>query len=368
MIRVAVIDQEPPQAGHHGGAERILAMLRLLREDGHDVTFASLRPWPDDLIRPAQRLERLGIRLAALDGSIGDWLAAAGQSLDVVIASRLRVAERVLSVSRRSCPDARFVYDAHHVEHLWKFRLAKPTGNRPLLAAALRDRVVEREVITAADAVIAASQEDADELRRLGPGTDVHVVPAVHSAADRSDGAVGPRAGMAFLGYLGTAENEHAVRRLIDGVHPLVRAELGPTPLTIIGAAPPGWLLAASATRPEITVTGFADDVDHRLRQAAVLVVPIVGGSGVKSKVLHAFTRRLPVVATAAGMRGVTAVDGVHFLHAETDADLAAATVRVLRCPDLGTELADRAAALVDARFNDEVNRAGLRAALGFHA
>lgn len=368
MTRLAVIDQEPPQAGHHGGAERMLAMLRLLREDGHDVTFASLRPWPDDLIRPAQRLERLGIKRAALHGSITDWLQAAGPGLDVVIASRLHVAEAVLPVARHSCPDARFIYDAHHVEHLWKFRLAKQTRNRPLLAAALRDRTGERELVTASDAVIAASQEDADELRRLGQGTGIHVVTAVHSAAGGGDPTVGSRAGMVFLGFLGMAENESAVRRLVDGVWPLVRAALGPISLTVIGAAPPDWLLAASTARPGLTVTGFADDVDQLLRQAAVLVVPVIGGSGVKSKVLHAFSRRLPVVATNDGMRGVPAVDGVHFLHAETDADLAAATVRILRCPDLGAKLADQSAALLESRFNDEVNRAGLRAALGSHA
>ncbi len=368
MTRLAVIDHEPPQAGHHGGAERMLAMLRLLREDNHDVTFASLRPWPDDLIFSAQRLERLGIRCAALDGSVVDWLQTAGTDFDAVIASRLLVAETILPAIRSIGLGTRFIYDAQHVEHLWKFRLAKQTRNRPLLAAALRDRTVEREVVTAADAVIAASQEDADELRRLGPGTGVHVVTAVHSAADSSDRAVGPRTGMVFLGFLGMAENESAVWRLIDGVWPLVHAELGPIPLTIIGAAPPDWLLEVSTERPGLTVTGFANDVDRRLRQAGVLVVPVNGGSGVKSKVLHAFSRRLPVVATADGVRGVPAVDGVHFLHAETNAELAAATVRILRCPDLGSRLADHAARLLQARFNDEVSRAGLRAALGSHA
>lgn len=368
MTRVAVIDHEPPQAGHHGGAERMLAMLRLLREDGHDVTFASLRPWPANLVRPAQRLENLGVRRAALDGAVADWLQAAGLGLDVVIASRLHVAETVLPVIRHSYPGTRFIYDAQHVEHLWKFRLAKQTQNRPLLAAALRDRAVEREVVTAADAVIAASEEDADELRRLGPGTDVHVVTAVHSAADGCEATAGPRAGMVFLGFLSTAENESAVRRLVDGVWPLVCSKLGPIALTVIGAAPPDWLLAASTAEPGLVVTGFADDVDRLLRRAAVLVVPIVGGSGVKSKVLHAFTRRLPVVATADGMRGVPAVDGVHFLHAETDADLATATLRILRCPDLGDELAGRAAELLHERFNDELSRTGLRGALGSHA
>ena len=364
MTRLLVIDQEPPQATRDGGSARMVAVLRLLRDEGHAVTFASLRPWPADLVGTAERLDRLGIQLAARDGAVAGWLQAEGQGLGVVIASRLPVAEAMLPLTRYSCPSARFIYDATHVEHLAKYRLAKLTGNRPLLAAALRDRTAECDVVAAADAVVAASEEDADELRLLGTGADVHVVTAVHAAGDRTDLAAGPRAGIVFLGFLGVPENELAVRRLLDGVWPLVEAELGPTPLTVIGAGPPDWLVAAAADRPRLTVTGFVDDVDRPLREAAVLVVPLAGGAGVKSKVLHACARHLPVVATADGLRGVPAVDGVHALRGESDAELAAATVRILRDPRLGRQLARRAAALLRERFNDDVSRAALRAAL----
>jgi glycosyltransferase involved in cell wall biosynthesis len=367
MTRLLVIDQEPPQATRDGGAARMIAVLRLLRDEGHAVTFVSLRPWPADLVGTAERLARLGVELAARDGAVAGWLQAEGQGLDVVIASRLPVAEAMLPLTRSSCPSARFIYDATHVEHLAKYRLAKLTGNRPLLAVALRDRSAERDVVAAADAVVTASEEDADELRRLWTGVDVHVVTAVHAAGDRTDLAAGPRAGIVFLGYLGMPENELAVRRLVDGVWPRVEAELGPTPLTVIGAAPPEWLVTAASDRPQLTVTGFLDEVDQPLREAAVLLVPLGGGSGVKSKVLHAFARHLPVVATADGLRGVPVVDGVHAFRGESDAELAAATVRILRNPALGRELAGRAAALLRERFNDDVSRAALRGALGSH-
>lgn len=367
MTHVAVIDHEPPQAGRDGGAARMLAVLRLLRDDGHKVTFASLRPWPDDMIRPAQRLDQLGVELAARDGSVERWLETEGHRFDVVIASRLAVAETVVPIARRSCPAARIIYDATHVEHLAKFRLAKQTGNRPLLAAALRDRASGRDILAKVDGVVAVSEEDAHELRQLCPGVDVQVVTAVHSAGDQVDLAAEPRAGMVFLGFLGMAENELAVRRLVDEVWPLVCAELGPTPLKVIGAGPPGWLHAAAADLPDLTVSGFIDDVEQELRRAAVMVVPMVGGAGVKTKVLHAFARHLPVVATADGVRGVSAVDGVHVLQAETDIGLAAATVRVLSDLELARRLAHHGADLLRQSFNDDVSRVGLRAALGCH-
>jgi hypothetical protein len=360
MTRLLVVDHEPPQATRDGGAARMVAVLRLLRDDGHDVTLASLRPWPAGA---AERLSGLGIGLAT--HGVTDWLEAAGRGTGVVIASRLPVAEAMLPVTRRSCPGARFIYDATHVEHLAKYRLAKITGNRPLLAAALRDRSTERDVVTAADAVIAVSEEDAGELRALHDKADIHVVTAVHAVADETDLAEVPREGIAFLGYFGVPENELAVRRLVERVWPAIESARGPTPVTVIGGCPPSWLIAAASERPRLKVTGQLEDVDTALREAAVLVAPVSGGAGLKTKVLHAFARQLPVVATSDGLRGVPAVDGVHVLRAETDAELAAAAVTILAAPGVGRQLAVRAAALLRDHFNEDISRTALREALG---
>jgi len=220
------------------------------------------------------------------------------------------------------------------------------------------------ELAAAADAIIATSDEDAHELRQLATGADIHVVPAVEACGDRDDEADSPRAGIVFLGVLGVVENEIAVRRLIETVWPLVEAEIGPTSLTVVGAAPPQWLRTVSESHPRLIVTGHVPVIDEVLRKAAVTVIPLSGGAGVKTKVLQAFAKRLPVVATAAGMRGVPAVDGVHALLAESDDELAAAAVRILRDPDLGRSLASRASTLLRERFTDDVYRAALEKAL----
>ncbi|MBB3604898.1 glycosyltransferase involved in cell wall biosynthesis [Mycolicibacterium sp. BK556] len=363
MSQVLVVDQEPPQACRDGGAARMVALLRLLRNDGHSVTFASRRPRASSQAGPEEQLASLGVTTVRCP--IDDWLVT--HTPDIVIASRLPVADEVLPIVKTFSPTSRFVYDATHVEYLAKYRLAKLTGNRPLLAAAVQDKSAERKVVAAADAVVAVSEEDAGELRGLDAEANIHIVPAVHAHGDSADLAAGPRTGIVFLGYLGMPENEIAVRRLVDRVWPLIESIAGPTRLTVIGAAAPAWLLAAAADRPRLALTGQLADIDQTLREAAVMVVPLTGGAGVKTKVLHAFARRLPVVATADGLRGIPAVHGVHALYAQSDSDMAGCVAQLLESPTLGTELADRAAELLRARFNDDVNRAALCAALECH-
>lgn len=363
MSRVLVVDHEPPQASRDGGSARMVTLLRLLREEGYTVAFASLRPWPSDFAVAEQPLVRLGVAVVARDGGVGNWLNSNGADLDIVVASRLPVAQAVLPLTRRHCPNARFFYDATHVEHLAKYRLAKATGNRPLLVAALRDRTAERDVVAAADGAFAASDEDVEELRALAADAHVYRLPAVEVAV-RPDDARRPRSGIVFLGFLRMPENEIAVRRLVDGVWPRVEAELGAIPLTVIGAAPPEWLIKSARKRPGLVVTGRLTELDQALRTAAVFVVPLIGGSGVKTKVLQAFAHHVPVVATADGLRGVPATDEVHVLRAESDAELAAATVRILRDPDFGRALARRAADAVQESFAGNADRATLRKAV----
>lgn len=343
----------------------MVTLLRLLREEGHHVAFASLRPWPTDLSPTVQRLDRLGVSVVARDGAVESWLTHHGGNLNTVVASRLSVAEVLLPVARRHCRSARFFYDATHVEHLSKYRLAKLTANRLLLVQALRDRTVERDVVAAADGTFTTTEEDADELRALVAGAQIYRIPAVEVCGVRPDGARGPRAGLVFLGYLGVLENELAVRRLTERVWPLVEADLGTTSLTVIGAAPPDWLVDAAENRPGLVVTGHLAEVEHALQAAAVFVIPLSGGAGLKTKVLQAFANHVPVVGTADGLRGLPAIDEVHVLRGETDAELACAAVRVLRDPALGHALATRAATAMRETFDIDQDRAMLRKAVG---
>jgi glycosyltransferase involved in cell wall biosynthesis len=70
-----------------------------------------------------------------------------------------------------------------------------------------------------------------------------------------------------------------------------------------------------------------------------VLVVPLRFGSGVRMKVLEAWARGVPVVATPAAAEGLEAEDGRELLLARTPAEFAAALERLSLDPRLGAAL-----------------------------
>ena len=88
------------------------------------------------------------------------------------------------------------------------------------------------------------------------------------------------------------------------------------------------WLRRRRASR-RISVVGYAREVEPYLAKASLLAVPLRSGSGMRVKILEAFARGLPVVATTLGYEGIEATPGEHLLVADDPAAFAAAVVRL---------------------------------------
>ena len=61
-------------------------------------------------------------------------------------------------------------------------------------------------------------------------------------------------------------------------------------------------------------MTGFVDDVRTYVQEASVFVCPLRFGSGVKNKILQAWSLGMPVVGTTKTTGGINANDGENML------------------------------------------------------
>jgi glycosyltransferase involved in cell wall biosynthesis len=110
--------------------------------------------------------------------------------------------------------------------------------------------------------------------------------------------------------------------------------------LTIVGKAAPPEVTALPQELPSVEVLGYVEDLQPLLAETAVFLVPLLAGGGMRVKIVDAWTWGVPVVATAIGAEGLEYADGENLLLGETAAELAAATLRILREPELGERLA----------------------------
>lgn len=155
----------------------------------------------------------------------------------------------------------------------------------------------ERRHYPRCDAVVVVSPGDAEYLERQVPGIRIVVIP--NGVVAGPPPSRRPEPGLIGLhGNFGTRSNIASALYLLDAILPRVRAQVPGARARIIGRNPPVELRARADERA--TVTGEVADIRDELDQLDVYVAPMLGGTGIKNKVLEAMAAGLPVVTTSA--------------------------------------------------------------------
>lgn len=190
-----------------------------------------------------------------------------------------------------------------------------------------------------ASAALYVSQADADGFRAQTPSVPVHVVEnGVDTDYFRSKTDSALSLNLVFEGNMGFKPNVDVAQYLSRELMPRIRARLGEgVSLTIVGKDPAPEVKELGAE--DIEITGFVEDVRPYLDRASVFVCPMRMGTGIKNKILQAWSMELPVVATPKSLGGLEARDGENVLVAHTSEEFAARTVDLLTDPTLREHL-----------------------------
>jgi glycosyltransferase involved in cell wall biosynthesis len=228
-----------------------------------------------------------------------------------------------LPMVRRLAPRARLVLEEHNVE--WEIFERLATSYEGLMRQAVKwearaMRRFEARVLREVDAVIAISQSDAETLRALS-GVRAAVVPPFVDPRPARIERPGAR-GLAYIGLLAWQPNALGLDWFCRDVWPLVRELVPDATLTIAGpglrkrddgslVVPEEW------NRPGIRTVGFVDDLEDLYGATLAMIAPVLGGSGVRMKLLEAMSAGMPVVTTRDGAAGLDLQDGRELLIAD---------------------------------------------------
>ncbi len=255
------------------------------------------------------------------------------EDFDLVQAEQVQALSSATPAAERGLP---LVLRAQNVESdLWA-QSARSGRLRPLLALEARRLAAwEGAAVRRCSATLALTAEDAERLRRLSGADDkVHHVPApfeveLPPAAESLPG----KPAVVLFGSGGWRPNAAGADWFVRRVWPRVRA------------AQPEAILYAFGVR------AAGDGVIHQpppkgsrdaYPRGAVLAVPLQVASGVRIKILEAWARGVPVVATPAAARGLDVADGEHLLLARDSEGFAAALGRLTREPELAGRLIEQ--------------------------
>lgn len=256
---------------------------------------------------------------------------------------------------------AKWVLDAHNVEHVLSHRLERTVSSAQLFYRlyARRETAARRReelaICRRMDAIVTASEPDAAAIAELVPGADPVVIPnGVHlsEAAPSGQGeAIGPCA--LFVGKLDYRPNVDALRWFVDAILPRILRALPDFELVVVGSGNPNRVAQVIATRG-VRFVGRVDDVVPYLQEAWVLVAPLRAGSGTRLKILEALAARRPVVTTPIGHEGLSTVANEHVLVASDASDFAECVVRLCRDRELRVRLGNAGRALAESDYGWE--------------
>lgn len=212
------------------------------------------------------------------------------------------------------------------------------------------------------DRVLTLSAQDRDAL--LTPGDDGHHFRIIPIAVDTQEiGKISRQAGSRNLVSIGTMfypPNAEGVLWFATRVYPLVKAQIPEVTFTIVGHRPPPEVVRLSAQDPSIRVTGSVPSVEPYVAESALMVVPLLSGSGMRWKILQAFAWGIPIVSTRLGCEGFDVRDGEQLLIADSPQDFAEAVIRLLSDPQMAGQIAHNARIFAEKRHDVEVVYAAL--------
>ncbi len=145
-----------------------------------------------------------------------------------------------------------------------------------------------------------------------------------------------------FLGSFRHTPNQVALDWFVWQVLPRVLERRPGARLVVVGPdQPPAHAYADFG--PAVELAGYVEDVRTALDRYAVFVCPILSGSGVRVKLLEAFSAGIPVVSTSIGAEGLARVDGEFCRLADDPREFAERVVELLEKPEEAAAMAARA-------------------------
>jgi len=256
------------------------------------------------------------------------------------------------------------VFDAHNAT----WTIVNRSGTRaaplirPLLALeAARLRRYEGQIVRSFDLTVAVTDHDRTDLLEAARGHGrvsqmprIRVVPITVDTQDLQPLDRRPEPGaLLTLGSLHYAPNADGIRWFLHEVLPRVRQAVPGARLSIVGKNPPRDIRRMEQVLPDVvSVKGYVADLTPLLQRTAVMVVPVLAGSGMRVRILEGLARAMPIVTTTIGLEGIDARVGLDLLVADSPEDFAAAVVALLRDPERQRRLGAAGRQLVEDRYD----------------
>lgn len=305
--RVLIIGFVWPEPNSSAAGGRMVQLIRIFKQQGYEVTFASSASDSDYMID----LNTLGVSKKSITLNCSSFDVFVKElNPSIVLFDRFMMEEQFGWRVVENCPDALRVLDT---EDLHCLRLARQKAfkeNRPFTTDDLLvEDIAKREIasilrcdisLMIAEFEIELLQSvfkiDADLLYYLPLLLEPIAVSTIQNLPSFEE-----RKNFVFIGNFLHEPNWNAVQCLKETIWPLIRKQMPEAVLQIYGAYPSQKVLQLHQPKQGFHIMGRADDAHEVVRNARVFLAPLRFGAGIKGKLVEAMQCGTPSVTTTIG-------------------------------------------------------------------
>lgn len=328
-IKVLVIGYVWPEPNSSAAGSHMLSILRLYRQQGWQVEFATPAQPSEHMIDLAA--EGISSRAIALNCDSFDAYIA-NFAPDIVMFDRFMMEEQFGWRVEKNCPNALRVLDTEDLQCLRQARHQALKANRKMTLTDLFSDIAKREIaaILRCDLSLIISDFEMQLLQdtfKVDASLLLHLPFMVNiSALPAQTLSFAQRQHFMTIGNFRHAPNWDLVLYL-QQLWPQIRQQLPKAELHIYGSYPPPKATALHNPKTGFLIKGWADNALSVMEQARVCLAPVRFGAGIKGKLLDAMIMQTPSVTTSVGSEGMHGERPWPGLVADSPADLVSAAV-----------------------------------------
>jgi len=255
----------------------------------------------------------------------------------------------------RELSSAKVVMRAHNIEHeIWE-RSSRQHGNLKGLyfrSLARRIKRMELHYLNSYDAILPITSRDSEMLRTFGCHLPMHVVPTgVDTRELFLDHSPMEYPSVFHIGALDWTPNVEGLLWFFDTVWPLVIKRFPELTFYLAGrnAVPtfrqPKW--------PNMVFLGEVEDAYAFMRSKAVMIVPILSGSGMRIKIVEGMALGKTIVTTTIGTEGISTTHRKNILIADDPAGFAGAICEMVQNRTLFDQIGENARTFVRENYDN---------------
>jgi polysaccharide biosynthesis protein PslH len=383
-MKILQLSNKPPWPLKDGGAIAILNLTKGFFISGHQVTLIAMNTLkhhikkediPDTIKRIADfRFPEVPAEITFF-GTALNFLFSRKPFTAVRFISRTFESELISTLKETSfdliqleglylCPyipvirtysSAVIAYRAHNIEsEIWDRTAAISSGIKKWYFSNLtcRIRKFEEKWLNRYDVLVPITERDGRLLNTMGNVKPVHVAPA---GVDPDSFNIG-QANMEFpslfhIGSLEWSPNQEGLIWFLKNCWGKIRSKYPELRFYIAGRNAPKWL-SDKLNQPGVVFLGEIGDAFAFMKSKAVMIVPLLSGSGMRVKIVEGMATGKTIVSTSIGAEGLQVENSLNILIADTPGDFIRSIESLIGDKILFDRIGEEASVFVRNNFN----------------